>query len=142
MKNKKIIQKDKKTTQKDKNGIKKDNLLKFFVAGILAAVCLFVIFKLLNDDRDDGQVKTVQSYEWSPEMDSMFIKDCYEKYKPQIKDDFQKQENVRVFCRCMLEKVKTKYDEKEVGRVATRDIQQWDAECREEILNPNNIKDK
>ncbi|MEO8210693.1 MAG: hypothetical protein ABI840_09025, partial [bacterium] len=94
---------------------------------------------LLNNGDQIGENK---SYVWSPEMDSLFVKNCYVKYKPQIKDDMQKQENIKTFCRCMLEKVKTKYEEKDMGKVRDAEIKQWDAECRELILNPNNLKAK
>ena len=122
---------------KNKNVKKKDNLLKYFAAGVVAAVILLIIFSLLPKDES---ISEANSHVWSPEMDSLFVKNCYVKYKPQIKDDLQKQENIKTFCRCMLEKVKTKYEEKDMGRVRDAEIKQWDIECREKILNPNNLK--
>lgn len=127
---------------KNRKDLKKENLVKYFAGGIVTAVILFIVFSLLIPDKNEEQVNIDIKHIWSPEMDSLFVKNCYEKYKPQVKDDLHKQENMKGFCRCMLEKIKTKYDEKEMNRVSDKDIKQWDLECREKMLNPNNIKVK
>jgi hypothetical protein len=73
-------------------------------------------------------------------MDSAFVKDCFNKYKPQIKDSIQLQESINGFCRCMLGKIKTKYDEFNIDKMTDAEIKKWDAECRSQLLNPNNIQ--
>lgn len=117
---------------KEKNTPKKERLWIYLIAGIIAAVIIFVYF-------NDKNAEDPHFHEWSAEMDSVFVKNCYGKYKPQVKDDMSKQENMKTFCKCMLEKIKTKYSEKEMNRVTNQEIQAWDAECREKMLNPNNI---
>lgn len=113
--------------------MKKENLGRYFIAGIIVAAILFFIFSSINDeDKDNSNIHV-----WSAEMDSAFVKNCYSKYKPQVKDDLNKQENSKTFCRCMLEKIKTKYDEKDMGQVTDDEIKTWDAECRNKIINNN-----
>ena len=70
----------------------------------------------------------------------MFVKDCFNKYRSQIKDDIVKQEATKMFCRCMLEKVKSQYEESEMNRVKDSELKKWDAECRSKISNSNFLK--
>lgn len=117
-------------------GVKKENLGKYFLFGTGVAVAIFIIFSFLRKD-EPGQVEPVHI--WSAEMDSAFVKDCFNKYKPQIKDEIQQQQTMKAFCRCILSKMKTKYGEDQVNRMTDLEIKQWDAECRNELLNPNNL---
>lgn len=112
----------------NKNSAKKDNTIKYFFAGIFAAILLVIIYFLIKDDTD--AVDSSGPKVWSAETDSSFVKSCYNKYRDQIKDDLTKRELTRSFCRCMLDKIKTKYEESEMNRVADGDIKKWDAECR------------
>lgn len=121
------------------NNLKKENLGKYFLYGTAAAIILFFVFSKLNEEKHD---ENVIKHTWSAEGDSNFVKLCYEKYKPQVKDDMVKQEIMKSFCRCMLEKIKTRYDEVSVNKMSDNDIKQWDAECRSAILNPNQINIK
>lgn len=121
------------------NNLKKENLGKYFLYGIIAAVILFFILKEINNEEP---VKTAFVHNWSAEADSNFVKLCYEQYKPQVKDDLVKQETMKAFCRCMLEKIKTKYDEQDADKISDTDIKLWDKECRSGIQNPNNLNVK
>jgi hypothetical protein len=112
----------------------------YFGAGLIVAAILFIVISRINNDEELSNGN--QIHVWSPETDSLFVRECYDKYKPQVKDDLNKQQNMMGFCRCMLAKIKTKYDEDEMGRIADSDIKQWDSECREEMLNPNHLKMK
>ena len=112
---------------------KRENYSKYLFAGVLAAVLIMIYFFIFG--QEESPVEKKDGHVWSAQTDSLFIKDCYQKYKPQIKDDMAKQENVKKFCRCMLEKVKSKYDENEISQVKDSEIKQWDAECRELIWN-------
>ena len=47
---------------------------------------------------------------------------------------------MKAFCMCMLEKVKSKHDEKDISKVLDSDIKMWDAECRKQISNSNFFK--
>jgi len=123
-----------------KRDVKKESLGKYFLLGTIAAVILFILFSIIKKDNEFPDAPFL--HVWSPGMDSAFVKDCFKKYKPQIKDDVQKQETMKSFCRCMLGKMKTKYDEKEVDKITDAEIKQWDAECRSQLLNPNNIQIK
>ena len=40
----------------------------------------------------------------------------------------------------MLEKVKAKYDEKDLDKVKDSDIKRWDTECRNQIKNSGFLK--
>lgn len=102
----------------------------FLVAGILAAGLLY--FYLNSQKHEDPNF-----HEWSAEMDSVFVKNCYEKYRPQVKDDMVKQESMKAFCKCMLGKIKTRYSESEMNKVTGVEIKEWDEECRSQIQNPN-----
>jgi len=118
------------------NNLKKENLGKYFLYGIIAAAVLFFVLKEIN--KDEPVVKAFK-HNWSTEADSNFVKLCYDKYKPQVKDDLIKQETMKAFCRCMLEKIKSKYDEQDADKISDSDIKQWDSECRASIQNPNNL---
>ena len=115
--------------------IKKENLGKYFLLGTITAVILFMVFSIFQ--KDEPGLNERMLHIWSPGMDSVFVKECYSKYKSQIKNDVQKQETMKNFCRCMLEKMKSKYDENEVDKMTEAEIKQWDVECRSHILNPN-----
>jgi len=122
-------------TKKDNKVIikpKKERLWLYLIAGVFAAGALLIYLNEQNHKDPDF-------HEWSAEMDSVFVKNCYDKYKPQVKDDMIKQESMKSFCKCMLSKIKTKYSESEMGNVTNAEIKAWDAECREKILNPNNL---
>ncbi|MEO8666130.1 MAG: hypothetical protein ABI462_11610 [Ignavibacteria bacterium] len=117
---------------------KKDGLLKYFVAGLSIAVIIYFVITLTR--KNDNQPQVRKAYEWSSETDSLFVKNCYNKYKPQIKDDMSKQEVTKTFCRCMLEKVKMQYEEKDMDNVRNEEIITWDSECREGLSNPAFLK--
>lgn len=121
-----------------KKNIKKENLGKYFLFGTISAVVLFIIFSLIRED--DAVTDELVQRQWSPQMDSTFVKDCYSKYEPQVKDSVQLQETIKGFCRCMLEKIKTKYNEYDVDKMTDAEIKKWDAECRSQLLNPINIQ--
>jgi len=123
-----------------KKDVKKENLGKYFLLGTITAVILFVVFSIIKKDKQVPDTPVL--HVWSPEMDSAFVKNCFNKYKPQIKDDVQKQETMKSFCRCMLGKIKTRYDEDEIDKITDAEIKQWDTECRSQLLNPNNIQIK
>jgi len=116
----------------------KGGLLKYFLAGLAAAAIIFIVITLTRKDDKPPDIK--KSYTWSPETDSVFVKNCYNKYRPQIKDDMTKQEATKIFCRCMLEKVKMKYDEKDIDYVRNEEIITWDGECRSELSDPGILK--
>ena len=118
-----------------KKGNKKENLGKYFLLGTVTAVILFMIFSVIRKDEPGTDERMLHT--WSPEMDSTFVKDCYNKYKLQVKDNVQFQESMKGFCRCMLEKIKTRYNEYEVDKMTDAEIKQWDTECRSQLLNPN-----
>ncbi|HRI86572.1 MAG TPA: hypothetical protein PK536_14105 [Ignavibacteria bacterium] len=111
---------------------KKERLWLYLIAGIIAAGALLTYMNEQNHKDPDF-------HEWSAEMDSVFVKNCYEKYKPQVKDDMIKQESMKSFCKCMLSKIKTRYSESEMSNVTNAEIKAWDTECREKISNPNNL---
>lgn len=111
---------------------------KYLFAGVVIAVVLLIIFSLSENEEIPAGNKI--EHIWSAETDSLFVKNCYNKYKPQVKDDLVKQETMKAFCRCMLEKVKSKYDEKDISKVLDSDIKMWDAECRKQISNSNFLK--
>lgn len=117
--------------QTEKNG-----LGKYFIAGIIFAVLVYILifFILGNDERDSSK-----SNVWSAETDSVFVKNCYAKYKPQVRDDLVKQESSKAFCRCMLEKIKARYEEQDMNKVTDSEIKLWDSECRNLIKNPDKI---
>lgn len=111
---------------------------KYFLTGAVIAAIILVISYV--SDNESVPVEKKMSYVWSAETDSLFVKNCYDKYKPQVKDDMTKQETMKAFCRCMLEKVKSKYEEKDIGKVSNADIKNWDTECRKQIMNSNFLK--
>ena len=128
---------------KNKNSAEQPNYGKYLFAGVvLAAIVLILITQSENDELvvNNGNETNANSYVWSAETDSQFVKDCYNKYKPQVKDDLVKQETMKLFCRCMLEKVKSRYGENELMRVKSEDIKAWDTECRDKISNSNFLK--
>ncbi len=106
---------------------------KYLFAGVLAAVVIVIAISLIKDNEVSNTEN--KPYVWSAETDSLFVNDCYGKYKPQIKDDLVKQETTKSFCRCMLEKIKSKYAENEMDKVTKDDIKKWDNECRNKISN-------
>ena len=111
---------------------------KYLFAGVVIAAVMLIIFSLSESDEIPAGKKI--EHKWSMETDSLFVKNCYNKYKPQIKDDMVKQETMKAFCRCMLEKVKSKYEEKDISKVLDSDIKMWDDECRKQISNSNFFK--
>lgn len=121
---------------KNKKNTKQEfNAGKYLFLGILAAAGLYLIFTYFS--KDETELRNESSlHEWAPETDSQFVKNCYDKYKPQIKDDMQKQEITKSFCRCMLNKIKSKYDEDNMNRVTPSEIKLWDTQCRNELKNP------
>lgn len=116
-------------TKVSKDSPKKERLWLFLIAGILAAGIIYMYMDSQNHEDPNF-------HEWSAEMDSVFVKNCYDKYKPQVKDDMGKQENMKAFCKCMLEKIKTKYSENEMNKVTGVDIKDWDEQCRSQLLTP------
>jgi hypothetical protein len=117
-----------------KKTVKKENLGRYFISGIIIAGLLFVV---LTMTRKDSEPDVITNPYWSVEMESLFVKTCYEKYKPQVKDDMARQESSKFFCRCMLEKVKSKYDEQSAQYITDEEAKKWGAECTSRILNPN-----
>ncbi len=108
----------------------KTNYGKYLFFGVLLAI---VVLFVTNYYKEDVPVKTEKEkpYLWSAETDSQFVKNCYEKYKPQVKDDLDKQVASKAFCHCMLDKIKSKYSEYEMHLVKDAEIKKWDEECRE-----------
>lgn len=123
---------------KNKKETGKADYSKYLFAGVVIAVLILIIFSLSEKNEIPPVIKN--EHVWSAETDSLFVKNCYNKYKPQIKDDMVKQETMKAFCRCMLEKVKSKYDEKDISKVLDSEIKMWDAECRKQISNSNLLK--
>ena len=123
---------------KNKKETGKADYSKYLFAGVVIAVLILIIFSLSEKNEIPPVIKN--EHVWSAETDSLFVKNCYNKYKPQIKDDMVKQETMKAFCRCMLEKVKSKYDEKDISKVLDSDIKLWDDECRKQISNSNLFK--
>ena len=123
---------------KNKKETGKADYCKYLFAGVVIAVLILIIFSLSEKNEIPPVIKN--EHVWSAETDSLFVKNCYNKYKPQIKDDMVKQETMKAFCRCMLEKVKSKYDEKDISKVLDSDIKLWDDECRKQISNSNLFK--
>ena len=102
---------------------------KYLFLGVVTAV---VILFVMNYYKEDVPLTEKEDpYLWSAETDSQFVKNCYEKYKPQIKDDLDKQVAAKAFCKCMLEKIKSKYSEYEMHLVKDAEIKKWDEECRD-----------
>lgn len=110
--------------------VKKSGYGKFLFFGVLTAV---IVLFVMNYYKEDTPVKNEKEkpYLWSAETDSQFVKNCYEKYKPQVRDDLDKQAASKAFCKCMLEKIKSKYSEFEMNKVKDFEIKKWDEECRE-----------
>lgn len=123
---------------KNKKETGKADYSKYLFSGVVIAVVILIIFSLSEKNEIPPVIKN--EHVWSAETDSLFVKNCYNKYKPQIKDDMVKQETMKAFCRCMLEKVKSKYDEKDISKVLDSDIKLWDDECRKQISNSNFFK--
>ena len=115
---------------------------KYLFAGVvIAAIVMIFVTQSENDEVFKNSQSNQQSpHIWSAETDSQFVKDCYNKYKPQVKDDMVKQETMKLFCKCMLEKVKSKYDERDLMQVKNEEIKIWDTECRDRISNSNFFK--
>lgn len=123
---------------KNKKETEKTDYSKYLFAGVAIAALILIIFSLSEKNEIPPVIKN--EHIWSTETDSLFVKNCYNKYKPQIKDDMVKQETMKAFCRCMLEKVKSKYEEKDISKVLDSDIKMWDDECRKQISNSNFFK--
>jgi len=123
--------------------VQKENLGKYFLYGVVVALLLLVFYMIFYKGDNliqENQLTQVKEIIWSAESDSAFINSCFEKYRLQAKDDVSKQGNAKIFCRCMLEKIKTKYSEIDIVRMTDADIKKWDKECRDEIGNPGSIK--
>ncbi|MEZ4690853.1 MAG: hypothetical protein R3A12_11985 [Ignavibacteria bacterium] len=125
-----------KSKENNKEQAKSINYGKYLFFGVLLAI---VVLFVMNYYKEDTPVKTEKEkpYLWSAETDSQFVKNCYEKYKPQVKDDLDKQVASKAFCHCMLDKIKSKYSEYEMHLVKDTEIKKWDEECREENLWKN-----
>lgn len=123
---------------KNSKAQEKTTYSKYLFAGVAVAAIVLIMLSLSENDSVPVEKKVM--HVWSAQTDSMFVKNCYEKYKPQVKDDMIKQETMKAFCRCMLEKVKSKYDEKDLDKVQDSDIKRWDTECRKEITNSGFLK--
>lgn len=126
--------------KKDKTD-KKDSYGIYLFYGILTAVIVTIAMLLSQSTPDKDPVNLHQTDSWSEEADSSFVKMCFDKYKTQVKGDLDKQENTKAFCRCMLEKIKTKYNEFELRKMTDTEIKQWDTECRSQLMKPE-IKQK
>ena len=126
--------------KKDKTD-KKDSYGIYLFYGILTAVIIIIAMLLTQNTPDKEPVIIPQSGRWSEEADSSFVKMCFDKYKTQVKGDLEKQENTKAFCRCMLEKIKTKYNEFELRKMTDTEIKQWYTECRSQLMKPE-IKQK
>ncbi|MEO8666784.1 MAG: hypothetical protein ABI462_14935 [Ignavibacteria bacterium] len=113
---------------------------KYLFAGILLAAIILIIISLNDGNEIEINDRQKVVHVWSAETDSTFVKDCYNKYKPQVKDDLIKQETMKLFCRCMLEKVKSQYDENDLQKIKDSEIKIWDKDCRDKILNSNYLK--
>lgn len=134
------MKKDKEVKKEEKE---KENLGKYLLLGILVAAVIFIVSSLSNREKSnpaDLNSPDKKMHVWSPESDSEFVKICYDKYRSQVKDDLEKQGNAKTYCRCMLEKMKTKYAEDELQKMTDKEIKQWDTECREQISNPNGLQ--
>ena len=137
------MKKDKEVKKENEKTTEKENLGKYLLLGILVAAIIFIVSSLSNREKTnpaDLNSPDKKNHVWSQESDSEFVKICYDKYRSQVKDDLQKQENAKTYCRCMLEKMKTKYAEDEVQKMKDSEIKQWDTECREQISNPNGLQ--
>lgn len=125
----------KKSVSKKRLHSGKENLGKYFISGFIVAGILFLVLTFVTNNSDEPEPKT-----WSSEADSLFVKSCYNKYRDQVKDDLAKQEYTKTFCRCMLEKIKSQYDEKNADKMSDEEAKQWGADCWSKVLNPNNLK--
>ena len=137
------MKKDKEVKKENEKTTEKENLGIYLLLGILVAAIIFIVSSLSNREKTnpaDLNSPDKKTHVWSQESDSEFVKICYDKYRSQVKDDLQKQENAKTYCRCMLEKMKTKYAEDEVQKMKDSEIKQWDTECREQISNPNGLQ--
>ena len=78
--------------------VKKSGYGKFLFFGVLTAV---IVLFVMNYYKEDTPVKNEKEkpYLWSAETDSQFVKNCYEKYKPQVRDDLDKQAASKAFCK-------------------------------------------
>ena len=106
------MKKDKEVKKENEKTTEKENLGKYLLLGILVAAIIFIVSSLSNREKTnpaDLNSPDKKNHVWSQESDSEFVKICYDKYRSQVKDDLQKQENAKTYCRCMLEKMKTKY---------------------------------
>ena len=119
-----------KNNDNNKDQDKSTNYGKYLFFGVLLAI---VVLFVMNSYKEDVPVNKEKEkpYLWSAETDSQFVKNCYEKYKPQVKDDLDKQVASKAFCHCMLDKIKSKYSEYEMNKVKDFEIKKWDEECRE-----------
>jgi len=102
---------------------------KYLAAGVIAAGIIFGIFYSL--EKDENTVPHV----WSREVDSAFVVNCVSKYAREFRQDTTKRTQTIEFCLCMLEKVKTKYEEKDIDKVTNEDIKTWDRLCRSQSPN-------
>ncbi len=125
-----------KTGSKKDSESKKGSLGKYFISGIIVAVLLYLVLAYVNDSKNEDTEAII----WPAEAESLFVKSCYDKYRNQVKDDLSKQEFSKTFCRCMLEKIKAKYDAEHADMMSDEEAKQWGADCWSHVLNPNNLK--
>jgi uncharacterized protein YneF (UPF0154 family) len=96
------------------------------IAGVITGIYLL--------NRESRTTRPV-SYKWSQKTEDDFIKDCVGKYKPKIKSQ-EEEKSTYDYCRCMLQKLESKYSENDLNNVSNEDIKTWDKECRDEIIKP------
>lgn len=106
----------------------------FLIAGIIVAAIIYFALSKFGGKWGSDDKRTYHI--WSAGTDSSFMKSCMSKYSAQTRDDPSKKEVIRNFCKCMLEKTKSEYDEEDMNKVKDEEIRKWDKECRQEIFNP------
>ncbi len=117
---------DKRKTEK-----KTESYGKYLFAGIIAASVLFAVLNFL--EKDDKP----KTHKWSKDVESAFLSNCVNKYSNEFGKDTTKIRLTVDFCSCMLEKIKTKYEESEMENVTDAEIKEWDRQCRAGIMNQN-----
>lgn len=128
---------------KKKKKPEKENLLLYFLAGTAVAIAILIVFSLFEEDPVSRDKRIAEEERkriagtWSAETESLFVKTCFEKYKTLVKDNVEKQQSTKAFCRCMLSKIKSTYEEKDLNNFTQEELARWDAECRK-ILVPAN----
>jgi hypothetical protein len=109
---------------------KKENYEKYLIAGLIFAVLVYFVISLT----DNSDSNTVETKQWSKEVEDEFVKKCYEKYQSQITNEGGRI-RTNSFCKCMLSKMKTKYEQSEMNNIKTEDLRLWDKQCREDVAN-------